>query len=84
MPFCRASAWIKQLQSLLSSAYGPRAQPPVKADKPSLVMHCQRKKVGVSDLTVLEKCVCPKHASGVPRKSVSPKEVVRMRKQPLK
>jgi len=84
MPFCRSSAWINQLQRFFSSSYATTAKPQIKADERSLVMHGERKQVGIRDLPVLEKCFCLKDSSCLPRKRVSPKEVVRMRKQPLK
>tara|TARA_B100001063_G_C16266392_1_gene312358 strand:- start:138 stop:365 length:228 start_codon:yes stop_codon:yes gene_type:complete len=73
MPFRRSSAWINQLQSLYSSTDGSRAQTLVKADKSSLVMHCQRKKVGIRDLPVVKKCFCLKDASGIPEQRIRPK-----------
>ena len=81
MPFQRSSAWINQMQRFFSSAYSTRAQTPVKADKPSLVMNCQPKKVCIRDLPVVKKCFCLKDASGLPGQSIRPKNMGRMGKQ---
>ena len=81
MPFRRSSAWINQLQSLCSSTDGSRAQTPIKADKYSSVMNCQRKKVGIRDLPVVKKCFCLKDSSGLPGQSIRPKHMGRMGKQ---
>ena len=81
MPFRRSSAWINQLQGLYTSAYSTRAQTPIKADKYSSVMNCQRKKVGIRDLPVVKKCVCLKDSSGIPGQRIRPKNMGRVGKQ---
>ena len=84
MPIRKSSAWINQLQGFFTSAYSTSAQTLVKADKRSLVMHCQRKKVGIRDLPVVKKCFCLKDASGIPGQTIRPKHMRRMVKQFLK
>ena len=84
MPIRRSSAWINPLQSLCSSTDGSRAQTPVKADKYSSVMNCQRKQVGIHDLPVVKKCFCLKDASGFSGQHIRPKNMSRMGKQFLK
>ncbi len=69
------------MQRFCSSAYSTRAQTPVKADKPSLVMHSERKKVGVRDLPVMKKCFCLNYSSSLPRQRIRPKNMSRMGKQ---
>ena len=81
MPIRRSSAWINQLQSLCSSTDGSRAQTPIKTDKYSSVMNCQRKQVGIRDLPVVKKCFCLKDASGIPGQRIRPKNMSRMGKQ---
>ena len=73
MPIRRSSARINQLQDFFTSAYSTSAQTLVKADKRSLVMHCQRKKVGIRDLPVVKKCFRLKEASSIPGQLIMPK-----------
>ena len=84
MPIRSTSAWINQMQRFFSSAYGTRAQTPVKADKPPLVMNCQPKKVGIRDLPVVKKSFCLKYSSGLPGQRIRPKNMSRVGKQFLK
>ena len=84
MPIRSSSAWIKQLQGFFTSAYSTSAQTLVKADKRSLVMHCQRKQVGIRDLPVVKKCFCLKDASHLPGQLIKPKHMRRMTQQFLK
>ena len=83
IPFRRSSAWINQLQSLCSSTDGSRAQAPIKADKYSSVMNCQRKQIAIRDLPVVKKCFCIKYASGIPGHRIRPKNMRWMGKQLL-
>ena len=84
MSLQRPSAWINQMQRFFSSAYSTRAQTPVKADKPSSVMNCHPKKVGIRDLLVVKKCWCLKDSRGLPGQRIRPKNMSRMGKQFLK
>ncbi len=72
------------MQHFFSSVYSTRAQTPIKTDKPSLVMHCHRKKVSIRDLPVVKKCFCIKDSSCLPGQSIRPKNMSRMGKKPLK
>ena len=69
------------MQRFFSSEYSTRAQTPVKADKPSLVMNCQPKKVCIRDLPVVKKRFCLKDSSGLPGQRIRPKNMSRMGKQ---
>ena len=66
------------MQRFFSSAYSTRAQTPVKADKHSLVMNCQPKKVGIRDLPMVKKCFCLKNSSGLPGQRIRPKNMSRV------
>ncbi|MDA7676979.1 hypothetical protein N8563_00500 [bacterium] len=72
------------MQRFFSSAYSTRAQTRVKTLQRSFVMHGERKHIGIRDLPVVKKCCWLEDSNSLPGQSISPKNMSRMGKKPLK